>query len=179
MANLNQFRCFSKVTKETSAEQIKAPLFVKKFSLVIFTCPGYNATVLAYGQTGSGKTFSMGGAYGLGPEEDEDIVGIIPRVIRDLFSGIKDQEKDHVFNLKVSYLEVTKHQSDFNKNSNVLEDLPVRLQFKTVFLFQIYKEELMDLLVPSAKREKDAVAIREDVNGGIKVQNKDPVTFCD
>lgn len=27
----------------------------------------------------------------------------------------------------------------------------------------------MDLLVPQSKREKDAVAIREDVNGGIKV----------
>ena len=68
--------------------------------------PGYNATVLAYGQTGSGKTFSMGGAYGLGPDEDEDIVGIIPRVIRDLFSGIKEKQSEHVFNIKVSYLEV-------------------------------------------------------------------------
>ena len=67
---------------------------------------GYNATVLAYGQTGSGKTFSMGGAYGLGPNEDEDIVGIIPRVIRDLFDGIRDKQDQHLFNVKVSYLEV-------------------------------------------------------------------------
>ena len=48
----------------------------------------------------------MGGAYGLGPNEDEDIVGIIPRVIRDLFDGIRDKEDQHVFNVKVSYLEV-------------------------------------------------------------------------
>ena len=50
----------------------------------------------------------MGGAYGLGPDEDEDIVGIIPRVIRDLFAGIKEKQSEHIFNVKVSYLEVSK-----------------------------------------------------------------------
>ncbi len=76
--------------------------------MICLALAGYNATVLAYGQTGSGKTFSMGGAYGLGPEEDDDIVGIIPRVIRDLFEEIKDQEANmsYVFSVKVSYLEV-------------------------------------------------------------------------
>ena len=67
---------------------------------------GYNATVLAYGQTGSGKTYSMGGGYGICMDTDDSIVGIIPRVIRDLFSGIEER-KDFSFTVKVSYLEVS------------------------------------------------------------------------
>jgi len=67
---------------------------------------GYNATVLAYGQTGSGKTFSMGGGYGISADTDEEIIGVIPRVIRDLFDGIAEREKEFEFVVKVSYLEV-------------------------------------------------------------------------
>ena len=69
---------------------------------------GYNATVLAYGQTGSGKTHTMGGGYGVSLETDNDVVGVIPRVIRELFSGIKDVEDKFEFVVKVSYLEVSR-----------------------------------------------------------------------
>ncbi|XP_068918541.1 chromosome-associated kinesin KIF4A [Petaurus breviceps papuanus] len=65
---------------------------------------GYNATVLAYGQTGSGKTFSMGSAY-TAAQEHEPTVGVIPRVIRLLFTEM-DKKVDFEFNLKVSYLEI-------------------------------------------------------------------------
>ncbi|KAM8952225.1 chromosome-associated kinesin KIF4A isoform 2-T2 [Pelodytes ibericus] len=65
---------------------------------------GYNATVLAYGQTGSGKTFSMGGAY-TQDQENEPIVGVIPRVVKALFNEI-DSRSDWEFLLKVSYLEI-------------------------------------------------------------------------
>ena len=99
--------------------------------------PGYNATILAYGQTGSGKTHSMGGGYDLDETASEEIMGIIPRVIRDVFRGMADRP-DFEFSIKVSYLE-------------------------------LYKEDLLDLLVPPAKRDKDGVVIREDVGGGIKV----------
>ncbi|XP_072482701.1 chromosome-associated kinesin KIF4A isoform X2 [Notamacropus eugenii] len=65
---------------------------------------GYNATVLAYGQTGSGKTFSMGSAY-TAAQEHEPTVGVIPRVIRLLFTEM-DKKVDFEFTLKVSYLEI-------------------------------------------------------------------------
>lgn len=70
---------------------------------------GYNATVLAYGQTGSGKTFSMGGAY-TSAQENDPVVGVIPRVIRRIF---KEQEKktDCEVCLSVSYLEVSEHNN--------------------------------------------------------------------
>ncbi|XP_033632006.1 chromosome-associated kinesin KIF4-like [Asterias rubens] len=69
---------------------------------------GLNATVLAYGQTGSGKTFSMGSGYNL---TDKVAMGIIPRVIKDLFDGI-DKRTDTEFLLKCTYLEI--HKEDIN-----------------------------------------------------------------
>lgn len=47
----------------------------------------------------------MGGCYEASLNEDETEMGIIPRVIRELFNGISDR-KDSEFNVKVSYLEV-------------------------------------------------------------------------
>jgi len=66
---------------------------------------GYNATVLAYGQTGSGKTHSMGGGWGE-HSGTEDEVGIIPRVIKELFDGIENAKDNFSFVIRVSYLEV-------------------------------------------------------------------------
>ena len=67
---------------------------------------GYNATVLAYGQTGSGKTYTMGGAYGVSVDGIEEITGVIPRVIRDLYDGIQERHERFEFTVKISYLEV-------------------------------------------------------------------------
>ena len=62
--------------------------------------------MLAYGQTGSGKTYTMGGAYGINIEGIEDMTGIIPRVILDLYSGIEERADTFDFVVKISYLEV-------------------------------------------------------------------------
>jgi kinesin family member 21 len=93
---------------------------------------GYNATVLAYGQTGSGKSHTMGSGYLSlcaatgsaigGPSSfNENInsfqldingldeVGVIPRVLNDLFLKIEDEkekDKDAKFTVKVSFVEV-------------------------------------------------------------------------
>ena len=72
---------------------------------MILNISGYNATVLAYGQTGSGKTYTMGGGHTAISESDDAITGVIPRVIEDLYSGIKSEE-DYSFVVKVSYMEV-------------------------------------------------------------------------
>ncbi|XP_005097334.1 chromosome-associated kinesin KIF4A isoform X2 [Aplysia californica] len=97
---------------------------------------GYNATILAYGQTGSGKTHTMGGCYEDSLTGDEEGMGVIPRVLQDLFQHIQDKE-DIEFSVRLSYME-------------------------------IYNEELHDLLCPVAQRA--TLAIREESNGGIKIQ---------
>jgi len=62
--------------------------------------------VLAYGQTGSGKTYTMGGAYGISVDGIEDMTGIIPRVILDLYAGIEQRADTFDFVVTISYLEV-------------------------------------------------------------------------
>jgi len=61
---------------------------------------------LAYGQTGSGKTYTMGGAYAINVDGIEEMTGIIPRVVRDLYSGMEKRNAEFEFTVKISYLEV-------------------------------------------------------------------------
>ncbi|XP_069130864.1 chromosome-associated kinesin KIF4A-like [Argopecten irradians] len=72
---------------------------------------GYNATVVAYGQTGSGKTYSMGGCYEESLTEDQAVMGIIPRVLKELFEGFQSRS-EYEFTTKVSYIEI--HNEDIN-----------------------------------------------------------------
>ena len=67
---------------------------------------GYNATVLAYGQTGSGKTFSMGTNLTMNSIDDDNVKGVIPRVISAIFESIEDRKEKTEFLVKASFLEV-------------------------------------------------------------------------
>ena len=70
---------------------------------VIKNClDGYNGTILAYGQTSSGKTHTM-----LGEDiEDEEERGIIPRMVKGIFTKIQSQPEDIEFVMKVSFVEI-------------------------------------------------------------------------
>lgn len=63
---------------------------------------GYNGTVFAYGQTGSGKTFTMMGA----DIDNEELKGIIPRIIEQIFRSIIESPANMEFTVKVSYMEI-------------------------------------------------------------------------
>lgn len=79
---------------------------VEKLTQDIFK--GYHAAVIAYGQTGSGKTYSMGSAHSMSESDDESI-GVIPRVISDIFGRIST-DSDRSYTVKVSYLELYKKE---------------------------------------------------------------------
>ena len=71
----------------------------------------------AYGQTGSGKTHTMGSACS--QNYDSDAIGVIPRVLVDLFRRI-DDSKDTKFTVKVSFVEVRSSSSfDFISSSHL------------------------------------------------------------
>ena len=64
---------------------------------------GFNCTIFAYGQTGSGKSFTMGSSN----NSNDSTLGIIPRVINDIFDLIKKKEDDNSdYKIYVQYLEL-------------------------------------------------------------------------
>ena len=63
---------------------------------------GFNGTIFAYGQTSSGKTFTM-----QGPDiNDVEMQGIIPRMVRTVFSRIETASETMEFSVKVSMCEI-------------------------------------------------------------------------
>ncbi|KAJ3595000.1 hypothetical protein NHX12_004305, partial [Muraenolepis orangiensis] len=62
---------------------------------------GYNGTIFAYGQTSSGKTHTMEGLL-----HDSDSMGIIPRIVQDIFNYIYSMDENLEFHIKVSYFEI-------------------------------------------------------------------------
>lgn len=59
---------------------------------------GFNATVFAYGATGSGKTHTMIGS--------NNMPGVMPQALQDLFARIEARRDEKVFTVSVSYLEI-------------------------------------------------------------------------
>lgn len=63
---------------------------------------GFNGTIFAYGQTSSGKTHTM-----QGPNiEDIELQGIIPRMVRTVFTRIENASADIMFSVHVSMVEI-------------------------------------------------------------------------
>ena len=63
---------------------------------------GFNGTIFAYGQTSSGKTHTM-----QGPSiEDIELQGIIPRMVRTVFTRIENASEDIMFSVHVSMVEI-------------------------------------------------------------------------
>eukprot|EP01032_Pedospumella_encystans_P009002 gene9002-10625_t len=85
---------------------------------------GFNATILAYGQTGSGKTWTMGSSSDT--NMTLQTIGIIPRVIKNLFEQVKRREAsdpDSTYKIQVQFLEIygedIRDLLDQTKTSNV------------------------------------------------------------
>ena len=63
---------------------------------------GFNSTLFCYGQTGSGKTYTMMGADII----DNDLKGLTPRIVEDIFKTIEEAPAHLEFTVKVSFLEI-------------------------------------------------------------------------
>lgn len=76
-----------------------AALYTERVSPVVRSAmEGFNGTVFAYGQTGSGKTFTMMGS--------NELPGVIPQAIEEMFEVIREEGDAREFLLRVSYLEI-------------------------------------------------------------------------
>ena len=93
----NPTRCTAPSAQNAIFEDCCLPLIHSFFD-------GYNATILAYGQTGSGKTFTMGTADTVGVTDD--MLGIIPRAILQLFEEVDERQEQISIEVKASFLEI-------------------------------------------------------------------------
>ena len=64
---------------------------------------GYNGTIFAYGQTGSGKTYTM-----YGDIYDNEIKGVIPRIIEEIFNYVELSDENISFQFKLSVVQIYK-----------------------------------------------------------------------
>ena len=117
---------------------------------------GFNGTIFMYGQSGSGKTYTM-----LGPdpvvdalvkndggeisEEVQQMYGVIPRAIIDIFTEI----------------------------NRIVEAHGAEIQLKINY-YEIYQEKFNDLLAPNPNMGKD-LKLREQKNGQVVVLGADGV----
>lgn len=85
-------------TQEIVYEQTGKPLVQEVLK-------GINATMFAYGQTGSGKTHTMSGEIG-----DPDMMGMIPRMVDEIFDQAMDLDEGISLMVKVSFMEIYNEQ---------------------------------------------------------------------
>uniref|UniRef100_A0A8D2LS48 Kinesin-like protein n=1 Tax=Varanus komodoensis TaxID=61221 RepID=A0A8D2LS48_VARKO len=78
---------------------------------------GYNGTIFAYGQTSSGKTHTMEGKL-----HDHDGMGIIPRIVQDIFNYIYSMDENLEFHIKDNYFNAFSCLSVSKTNLSVHED---------------------------------------------------------
>ena len=83
---------------------------------------GYNSAIILHGQNGSGKSYTM-----TGKTDDSNLKGIIPRVVKDVFDFISDNENLE-FIVQVSIVDIYKDKikdlmNNNDININLVEDL--------------------------------------------------------
>lgn len=126
---------FSRVFYEDTTQ---AEVFQDTKDLISSCFDGYNVCVFAYGQTGSGKTFTISGV-----PTDENLRGILPRSINEIFSTISNKRFNKLYDTKVS--------------STMVE---------------LYLDEIYDLYAPKKKkRQMPDHQIKKDRNGNVVITN--------
>ena len=92
--------------------------------IILDVMEGYNGTVFAYGQTGAGKTYTMegtlfesaAGADGYGDVDaaaNQNLWGVIPRAVADIFEYTKRADEHLEFEVRVSHMEIYKEAERF------------------------------------------------------------------
>eukprot|EP00741_Cyanophora_paradoxa_P003573 tig00000093_g3471.t1 len=144
---------FSRVLGPSAAQE---EVYAEVAPLVQSALDGYAVCIFAYGATGSGKTYTMEGpAWAAGAPSDEapgeDLRGIIPRALEELFERAGEMRGRHEWRLEM-----------------------------TASFLEIYNEAIRDLLAPAGPGAAHAAhEIRHDKDGQAVVTGLTTVPVSD
>jgi len=93
--NFSFDRVFSPNAKQTEVYQVVGKPIIESLM------EGFNGCVLAYGQTSSGKTYTMQGDL-----DDEELKGLVPRLVTELFQKIEAASEAIEFVISVAMIEI-------------------------------------------------------------------------
>ena len=97
---------FDQVISSNSSQENTFNIIGKK--IVDDVLEGYNGTIMAYGQTGSGKTYTIFGGKRSFEYNEEIIVemGLVPRVVRQLFDHVRQVNENKIIAYYTKYLKI-------------------------------------------------------------------------
>lgn len=99
---------------------------------------GFNGTIFAYGQTSSGKTHTM-----QGPDiEDPEEMGVIPRIVNNIFQKIENCLQDIEFEIQLGILEIY-----MEKIQDLLDPTKINLKIRESPLKGIFVQGLTETYV--------------------------------
>ena len=113
---------------------------------------GYNGTIFAYGQSGSGKTYSMYGS----DIYDEEKMGIIPRIILEIFNFVEKSDDNITFQFKMSILQI------YKENIYDLLTGQSNLKIKESPIKGIYVDKLTEVYVDSFETFMEYVELSQE-----------------
>ena len=96
--NFQEFTFDNIFPQDTSQETI---FNIVAKPLITSALEGINGTLFCYGQTSSGKTFTMEGIH-----NDISLMGIIPRMMNDIFTIIENANSDIEYSVKCQYYQI-------------------------------------------------------------------------
>lgn len=119
------------------------------YAIVESVLDGYNGTIFAYGQTGTGKTFTM-----VGPDDNEELYGVIPRTFEHIFRNI-NTTLTKKFLVRASYLEIYNEEI-----RDLLSKTPkAKLELKDHPDGGVFVKDLSNLIVKSVPDLKQVMEV--------------------
>jgi len=119
------------------------------YAIVESVLDGYNGTIFAYGQTGTGKTFTM-----VGPDDNEELAGVIPRTFEHIFRNINTTPTKK-FLVRASYLEIYNEEI-----RDLLSKTPkAKLELKDHPDGGVFVKDLSNLIVKSVSDLKQVMEV--------------------
>jgi Kinesin motor domain len=128
-------------------------IYIVFFINWLINTSGFNGTIIAYGQTASGKTHTMQGPLS-DFSKNEHEMGIIPRIINDIFNYISTSPGHIEFMVKVSIVEI--YMEELNdllaskKTVGRLDSKDKKLKIRSTKSKGVYIENLTEVYVSSS-----------------------------